>query len=156
MHLALNYQRVDPSRGGAETYVADLCQHLVLDGHRVNLYAESWASDCLPHQVNVVPVSAKGRSRLERIWSFAQNSESAMQHGGHECSVGFINTWAHDVIIPQGGVQRGSLDANAGRFPTGLQRGLYRLTKSANPKYWLYRAIESKQYNPCARPGSSP
>jgi UDP-glucose:(heptosyl)LPS alpha-1,3-glucosyltransferase len=148
MHLALNYQRVDPSRGGAETYVADLCRHLVLEGHHVDLYAESWADDCLPPQVNVVPVSAAGRSRLERIWSFAQNSESAMQHGGHECSVGFINTWAHDVIIPQGGVQKGSLDANAGRFSTGLQRGLYRLTKSANPKYWLYRAIENRQYDP--------
>ncbi len=60
MHLALNYQRVDPSRGGAETYVADLCRHLVLDGHRVDLYAESWAADCLPHEVNVVPVPAAG------------------------------------------------------------------------------------------------
>ncbi len=70
-----------------------------------------------------------------------------MRQGSHECSVGFINTWAHDVIIPQGGVQKGSLDANAGRFQTGLQRGLYRLTKSANPKYWLYRAIENKQYD---------
>jgi UDP-glucose:(heptosyl)LPS alpha-1,3-glucosyltransferase len=148
MHLALNYQRVDPSRGGAETYVADLCRHLVLAGHRVDLYAESWANDCLLPQVNVVPVAADGRARLERIWSFARNSESAMQHGGHECSVGFINTWAHDVVIPQGGVQKGSLDANAERFSTGFQRGLYRLTKSANPKYWLYRAIENKQYDP--------
>jgi UDP-glucose:(heptosyl)LPS alpha-1,3-glucosyltransferase len=148
MHLALNYQRVDPSRGGAETYVADLCRYLVRDGHRVDLYAESWAADCLPEQVNVVPVKATGRSKLERIWTFARNSEAAMQHGGHDCSVGFINTWAHDVVIPQGGVQQGSVDANAERFQTGLQRGLYRLSKSANPKYWLYRAIENKQYDP--------
>ncbi len=26
MRLALNFQRVDPTRGGAETYVADLCR----------------------------------------------------------------------------------------------------------------------------------
>ncbi len=32
MHLALNFQRVDPSRGGAETYVADLCRALVQGG----------------------------------------------------------------------------------------------------------------------------
>ena len=56
MHLALNYQRVDPSRGGAETYVADLCRLLILGGHRVDLYAESWAEDALPREVNVVPV----------------------------------------------------------------------------------------------------
>ena len=42
--------------------------------------------------------------------------------GRHECSVGFINTWAHDVIIPQGGVQEGSLRANAATVPDGLQR----------------------------------
>jgi UDP-glucose:(heptosyl)LPS alpha-1,3-glucosyltransferase len=89
-----------------------------------------------------------GRTKLDRIWSFARNSELAMGQGSHECSVGFINTWAHDVIIPQGGVQEGSLRANARRFPAGLQRGLYRLSKSANPKYWLYRAIEHKQYAP--------
>ena len=122
MHLALNYQRVDPSRGGAETYVADLCRLLILGGHRVDLYAESWADDALPREVNVVPVPVSGRTKLERIWSFAENSELAMTAASHECSVGFINTWAHDVIIPQGGVQEGSLRANAGRFPTGLQR----------------------------------
>jgi UDP-glucose:(heptosyl)LPS alpha-1,3-glucosyltransferase len=147
MHLALNFQRVDPSRGGAETYVADLCRHLVQDGHRVDLYAESWADDCLPRQVNVVPVTGTGRTRLERIWSFAGNSELAMEQGAHECSVGFINTWAHDVIIPQGGIQLGSLHANAARFRTSVQRGLYRVAKSANPKHWLYQSIERRQYD---------
>ena len=47
MHLALNFQRVDPARGGAETYVADLCRNLVGAGHRVDLYAESWADGAL-------------------------------------------------------------------------------------------------------------
>ena len=40
MRLALNYQRVDPTRGGAETYVVDLCHRLVQAGHRVDLYAD--------------------------------------------------------------------------------------------------------------------
>ena len=63
MHLALNFQRVDPARGGAETYVADLCRYLVGAGHRVDLYAESWAEGCLPPQVNVVPVAAPRANR---------------------------------------------------------------------------------------------
>ena len=29
MRLALNFQRVDPDEGGAETYVVDLCHRLV-------------------------------------------------------------------------------------------------------------------------------
>jgi UDP-glucose:(heptosyl)LPS alpha-1,3-glucosyltransferase len=148
MHLALNFQRVDPSRGGAETYVADLCRHLVRGGHRVDLYAESWADDCLPHEVNVIPVAGPGRTRRERIWSFAENSEAALRQAAHDCSIGFINTWAHDVIIPQGGVHLGSLRAKARRFPTSVLRRLYRLTKAANPKYWLHQAIERRQYDP--------
>ena len=63
MHLALNFQRVDPSRGGAETYVADLCRHLIQAGHRVDLYAESCADGCLPPEVNVVTVCGTGRTK---------------------------------------------------------------------------------------------
>ena len=147
MHLALNYQRVDPSRGGAETYVADLCGALVRGGHRVDLYAETWAEDCLPREANVVRVEAAGRTKHERLWNFADNSEQAMRRGGHDCSVGFINTWAHDVIIPQGGVQEGSLQANSARFATGIHSQAYRLAKAANPKDWVYRAIERRQYD---------
>jgi UDP-glucose:(heptosyl)LPS alpha-1,3-glucosyltransferase len=151
MHLALNFQRVDPSRGGAETYVADLCSSLIQGGHRVDLYAESWADDCLPREVNVVPVAGTGRTRWQRIANFAATSEQVLRHGAHECSVGFINTWAHDVIIPQGGVQPGSVRANAQRHAAGLPRGLYYLAKVAHPKYWLYRAIEQRQYDPQRR-----
>src|SRR5262245_16476212 len=109
MHLAFNFQRVDPTRGGAETYVAELCRHSIQAGHRVDLYAESWADDCLPPEVRVIAVSGPGRTRLERTWSFAKNSEAILGQATHDCSVGFINTWAHDVLIPQGGVQEGSL-----------------------------------------------
>jgi UDP-glucose:(heptosyl)LPS alpha-1,3-glucosyltransferase len=148
MHLALNFQRVDPSRGGAETYVADLCRQLILAGHRVDLYVESWADGCLPREVNVVPIAAKGRTKLDRIQSFGENSAAALSQAHHDCSVGFVNTWAHDVIIPQGGVHRGSLMANSQRFATTALQQVYRLAKSVNPKHWVYRAIESKQYDP--------
>ncbi|MGO9467079.1 MAG: glycosyltransferase family 4 protein [Isosphaeraceae bacterium] len=148
MHLALNFQRVDPSRGGAETYVADLCRRLIGAGHRVDLYAESWADGCLPDQVNLVPVAGPGRTRMERIWSFARNSEAALSQARYDCSVGFVNTWGHDVLIPQGGVHAGSLHSNARRFASPLARGLYLLFKTANPKYWVYRAIEERQYSP--------
>jgi UDP-glucose:(heptosyl)LPS alpha-1,3-glucosyltransferase len=152
MHLALNFQRIDPARGGAETYIADLCRHLVGAGHRVDLYAESWADGCLPQEVNVVPVAAPGRRRLERIRSFARNSQEALKSARHDCSVGFINTYAHDVIIPQGGVQWGSLTANSARFGSPILRQLYLASKMTNPKYWLYRSIETKQYHPERHP----
>ena len=151
MHLALNFQRVDPARGGAETYVADLCRHLVLSGHRVDLYAESWAQGALAPQVNTIPVAASGHTRLERLLSFARNSERALSHTSHDCSIGFVNTWFHDVIIPQGGVRGGSLAANARRF-SPLLRPLYKAAKKSNLSYWVHRHIEQRQYDPARQP----
>lgn len=148
MRLALNFQRIDPTRGGAETYVVDLCQHLVRAGHQVDLYAESWREGVLPEAVRCVAVPVSGKSRLARLWSFARNSEQALQNANYDCTLGFINTWHHDVIIPQGGVHRGSLEANAKRFPAAWQRGLYKAGKMANLKFWDYRRIERKQYDP--------
>ena len=81
MRLALNFQRVDPSRGGAETYVADLCRSLVRRGHRVDLYAESWREGVLPGEVRCIAVEAPGRTRLARTWNFARNSEARARPG---------------------------------------------------------------------------
>ena len=148
MHLALNYQRVDPSKGGAETYLVDLCHRLVRLGHAVDLYAESWREGVLPPEVRCVPVPAPGRTKASRLLAFARNSERLLAGEHYDCTVGFVNTWYHDVLIPQGGVHGGSLEANAKRYPAGWRRSLYVLGKMANPKFWAYRAVERKQYDP--------
>jgi UDP-glucose:(heptosyl)LPS alpha-1,3-glucosyltransferase len=148
MRLALNYQRIDPARGGAETYVVDLCHRLVRAGHQVDLYAESWREGVLPDRVRCIAVPSTGRTRLERIWSFGRNSETALRQVAYDCTIGLINTWYHDVIIPQGGVHAGSLEASAKRFPAGWRRAVYVLGKKAQPKHWVYQAIEQKQYDP--------
>jgi len=147
MRLALNFFRVDPARGGAETYVADLCRRLVRDGHRVDLFANAWDADALPG-VRCRRVEASGWSRGARLWDFAVNSEAALRRESFDCTVGFINTWHHDVLIPQGGVHAASLECNARRFPAGWRRAAYLLGKRLNPKAALYRAIERKQYEP--------
>jgi UDP-glucose:(heptosyl)LPS alpha-1,3-glucosyltransferase len=146
MRLALNYQHVDPSKGGAETYVVDLCHRLITLGHAVDLYAESWREGVLPPEMRCIAVPATGKTRVGRLLSFGRNSEAALRAADHDCTVGFINTWYHDVIIPQGGVQGGSLEANSRRFSAGWRRSLYLLGKQANPKFWACRAIERKQY----------
>jgi UDP-glucose:(heptosyl)LPS alpha-1,3-glucosyltransferase len=150
MRVALTYQRVDPSKGGAETYVADLARRLVAAGHDVALLSESWADGALPPEVRCIPVPPRGRTRAGRIWGFAVESERVLRSLPEpDCSVGFINTWHSDVLIPQGGVHQASLEANARRFRPGPARWLYKLGKQINPKWWgLYRAIERRQYDP--------
>ena len=150
MRLALNFQKIDPARGGAETYVVDLCQRLALAGHDIDLFAEEWKDDVLPSRVRPIRVEASGLTRWGRTWSFAKNSERALRErdAAYDCTVGLINTWHHDVIIPQGGVQSATLIANSKRFPPGWRRPAYILGKQANPKAWIYRAIERRQYDP--------
>ncbi|HEX8203091.1 MAG TPA: glycosyltransferase family 4 protein, partial [Isosphaeraceae bacterium] len=134
--------------GGAETYVADLCRALVRAGHRVDLFAHTWDDGALPPEVGRIRVEAPGWTRRGRIGAFARNSAAALGSRSYDCTVGFINTWHHDVLIPQGGVHRASLDHNARRFPPGWRRSLYRLSKRANPRWWAYRSIERRQYDP--------
>lgn len=148
LKLAINFQSVDPSRGGAETYVADLCRRLIAAGHQVDLIAESWADGVLPPEVRTHRVRATGVGRLGRVGAFAINSEVFLRKRHYECTIGFINTYYHDVIIPQGGVRQASLEFNARRFPEGWRRSLYLAAKRFNPKHTLYSAIEAKQYDP--------
>src|SRR4051794_3406206 len=119
MRLALNFRRIDPTKGGAETYVADLCHRLIDVGHRVDVFAGEWKTGVLPQGVGLIRVEAQGWTRWERTWNFAIRSEQALRssEADYDCTVGFINTWHHDVIIPQGGVHAASLEANARRFP---------------------------------------
>ena len=148
LRLAVNFRSVDPSRGGAETYVADLVRHLIHAGHSVDLFAESWAQGVLPPETVCHHVPAPGRSRASKIRGFATASEAALQGQSYDCTVGFINTWFTDVLIPQGGVHKGSLEANARRFPAGWRRSAYLAAKRLNPKAGLYREIERRQYDP--------
>lgn len=148
MYMALNMYRVDPSRGGAETYVADLCRSLVREGHAVDLIANDWDSSALPEEVGRVRIEARGLTRSSRLWDFARRSESFLRQADYDCSIGFINTWYHDIIIPQGGIQAASLACNSRRYAAGWRRGAYLALKRIQPKYWVYRAIEREQYDP--------
>ena len=152
MRIALNFRTINPSKGGAETYVVDLARRLVEAGHAVTVFAESCQDGALPPGVAFHPVAAPGFFRWQQTWNFARNSEHALRAAevthDFDASLGLINTWHHDVLIPQGGVHGASLDYNARRFPNALRRGLYRLGKRINPKAWVYSAIEGRQYDP--------
>ncbi|AMV39831.1 glycosyltransferase family 4 protein [Planctomyces sp. SH-PL62] len=146
MRLALNFPRVDPTKGGAETYIVDLCRSLTRSGHQVDLFTSSWAEGALPAEVRCIRVESPGRTRREQVAGFAEASARLLKNADYDCTIGFINTYEHDVIIPQGGVHRGSLRANSLRFGNALTRRLYVMGKVLNPKFWTYRAIEKRQY----------
>ncbi|MEI7920683.1 MAG: glycosyltransferase family 4 protein [Planctomycetota bacterium] len=150
MRIALNYRNIDPSRGGAETYVADLTRSLIQRGHEVTLVAEFVKPGAVPKEAAFLPVLVHGWSRSAKIWSFAQNSQTVFEasEGQFDATMGFINTWHHDVIIPQGGLRAGSRLHNAERFDSPLKRRIYKFLKSASLTEWQYDRIERLQYAP--------
>jgi UDP-glucose:(heptosyl)LPS alpha-1,3-glucosyltransferase len=150
MKIAVCYEVVDPRLGGAETYVADLCRGLSAAGHTVDLLADRWVDAALPPGVGRIRIAADGFTRLGRIWNFARGCESYLRRApaAYDVSIGFLNTWGQDVLIPQGGVRAASLDGNAVRFASAPLRSAYRLGKRLNLRWWVYQAIERRQYDP--------
>ena len=138
MRIAINFRRIDPNKGGAETYVVDLIHRLVGLGHEVSVYAESCRDGALPPGVAFHRVEAPGWFGWRKTWNFARNSEHALRRAeaarAFDASLGLINTWHHDVLIPQGGVHGASLDYNARRFAWGWRGGLYRRGKRITPR----------------------
>jgi UDP-glucose:(heptosyl)LPS alpha-1,3-glucosyltransferase len=149
MRIGVVSERVEPSRGGAETYVAELCAALARRGHAPVLIAGSWDESAIGSGVERVRIALRSGGRMGRIWEFGNESERYLSARGHEfdATIGFINTWAHDVLLPQGGVRAASLESNANRYPAGPARWLYRAGKVLNPKHWIYREIEARQYD---------
>ena len=148
MRLALNFQRVDPTRGGAETYVADLCRALVGAGHRVDLYAESWREGAVPEGVKCVPVAARGPDQAGAALELRPELG-----GGAPPGVVRLHGRADQHLAPR---RDHSPGGRPSRQPRGQRRGgsrraghaqLYRLGKTANPKYWVHEAIERRQYD---------
>lgn len=150
MRIALNYRNVDPNRGGAETYVTDLTRSLIQRGHQVTLVAESVRPGCVPDSTRILPVKVTGLTRSAKIWSFARNSQAVIEANAQQfdATMGFINTWHHDVIIPQGGLRAGSIVHNAERFQSPVKKAIYKTLKRLSPSERKYDKIEKLQYDP--------
>ena len=114
MRLALNFPRIDPTRGGAETYIVDLCRSLVRAGPPGRSLRRKLEGGIAPSRG---PLRRGRRNRQDPQPSRSGTSPATprrpWRQADYDCTVGFINTWAHDVIIPQGGVHAGSLQANS-------------------------------------------
>ena len=95
-------------------------------GHRVDLYAESWAEGALAAGGERDPGAGDGQDPAGAALKLRpQLGSSHCGKASHDCSVGFINTWSHDVIIPQGGVQSGSLAAKLEAVCSPFAQPLY-------------------------------
>ena len=146
MNLAFCYESVLPTKGGCETYIADLSNRLVADGHQVHLYACRWDPASLPASMICHLLPPIGGPRFLRPWRFGRACLRAIADERHDVTVGFDKTWGLDVLYPQGGLHRASADHNVHKFASPLMRGAARALKLLDPAHWSYSMLERRQY----------
>jgi UDP-glucose:(heptosyl)LPS alpha-1,3-glucosyltransferase len=146
MDLALCYESVFPSRGGAETYIADLARRLARDGHSVHLYACRWDAAALPAATHYHRLEVPAGPRFLRPWRFAAACERALANASHDVSIGFDKTWGQDVLFPQGGLHAASAAHNLLKYPRRWQQWLAAAGKWLDPAAWSFARVERRQY----------
>lgn len=152
MNIALCYESVLPSRGGAETYIADLSRRLARDGHAVHLYACRWDASALPAAMHYHRLEVPRGPRFLRPWRFAQACENALAQASHDVSVGFDKTWGQDILYPQGGLHVACAEHNRLKYRTWLGRLIASVGKSLDPASWSFRWLERRQYLGAKKP----
>jgi UDP-glucose:(heptosyl)LPS alpha-1,3-glucosyltransferase len=152
MNIAFCYESVLPTKGGCETYIADLSNRLVQDGHQVHLYACRWDAASLPAAMTYHALPTIVGPRFLRPWRFGSACLRALADQRHDVTVGFDKTWGLDVLYPQGGLHRASADHNVRKFASRAARGVSRFLKRFDPAHWSYSMLERRQYLGAKKP----
>jgi UDP-glucose:(heptosyl)LPS alpha-1,3-glucosyltransferase len=152
MNLAFCYENVVPSRGGCETYIADLARRLSGDGHDIHLYACRWDAAALPESMHYHSLQVPRGPRFLRPWRFGAACARALRGVRHDVSIGFDKTWGQDLLYPQGGLHAASAAYNLRKYSNRLERGLARFAKALDLAHWSFTLLERKQYLGSHRP----
>src|SRR5271165_6831491 len=133
MNIGFCYENVLPSRGGCETYIADLAHRLCADGHEVHLYACRWDAAALPSSLHYHALPGPRGPRFLRPWRFGAACARALHQARHDVSLGFDKTWGQDVLYPQGGLHSASAEHNLHKYAGPWLRRLAGLVKGVDP-----------------------
>ena len=152
MNIALCHENVTPSRGGCETYIADLARKLLADRHEVHLYACRHDAKALPVGLHFHALPAVRGPRFLRPWRFGARCLDALRKARHDVSLGFDKTWGQDVLMPLGGLHAACIDHNIRKAPGRLRQSFARLCKSLDLANWSFSQLERRQYLSHPRP----
>ena len=144
MKIGLQIEHLDPSRGGAETYVHRLAQDLLAAGHDVHLFAAGFEDE--PEGVVVHHVLQQGLTRTERDLRFARAVGKASRRANLDVVVAVGRTFGATVLQPHGGTLGGSRRQNRALLRPRWLGGLKEAFDWANPRTRIQGWIERQQY----------
>ena len=144
MKIGFQIERLDPSRGGAETYVHRLARDLLAAGHEVHLFAAAFEDP--PDGATLHHVLPRGLTRPERDVRFARAVGKATRRAGLDVAVAVGRTFGASVLQPHGGTLLGSRRQNRRLLRPAWLAGLKQASDWLNPRIRVQAWIERCQY----------
>jgi UDP-glucose:(heptosyl)LPS alpha-1,3-glucosyltransferase len=144
VRIGFQVERLEPARGGAETYVYQFAQELLAAGHEVHLIASAFGST--PQGAFTHRVMRRGVTRWGGDLRFARAAGRAARRANLDAVVAVGRTFGANVLQPHGGTLRGSRRQNLRLLPSGLLRGLKTAFDWVNPRVQAHLWIEAQQY----------
>ncbi len=144
MRIGFQIERLDPSRGGAETYVHRLARELLAAGHEVHLFAAACEDE--PAGAMFYHVLPRGLSRPERDLRFARAVAKATRRAHLDVAVAVGRTFGASVLQPHGGTLPGSRRQNRLLVRPAWLAGLKQASDALNPRIRVQAWIERQQY----------
>jgi UDP-glucose:(heptosyl)LPS alpha-1,3-glucosyltransferase len=146
VNVAFVIENLDPSRGGAETYVARFARTLVKGGHEVAVYTAEAEREI--DGVTLVRVPLRGFTARARVLNFDRDTTECLLAADHDVVMAVGNTSTMDVFQPHGGTYSGTLEHNALKVSSRAGRALARRLRRLSPKRQALLEIERRQYDP--------
>ena len=144
MRVATSILNFSKRRGGAESYLADLCLRMAGEGYEVHVYAENW-DEQVPeihlHRIRTLPFP-----KSLRLLSFVIRSTREIEKGKYDVSLGVGHTLRADVLQPHGGVHWAWFWRSLRAYDSPLLWVVKFLGRILNAKQWVNGWIEDAPY----------
>jgi len=143
MKVALVVERMDPLRGGKETYTAQLAAALAGRGHQVTVVCQTrdWQPEA---RIDFVEVGRRGVTRAKRLRNFVADVLRHTADGRYDVVHAMLPVPGADLYHPHGGTVPGSNAASLRRYSAAIRpaaRWLKGLNAARNEAVRLERQI---------------
>lgn len=131
-------------KGGAETYLVNLCTRMATEDLEVHVYAEHWDVESPRihfHRVRTIPFP-----KSLRLLSFAVRATREISREGYDVTLGVGNTLRADILQPHGGVHWAWFWRSLRAFDHPFLWLIKLLGRVLSPKQWMNGWIEDAPY----------
>jgi len=131
-------------KGGAETYLVNLCTRMAHEGNEVHVYAEHWDEGDRGihfHRIRTIPFP-----KSLRLLSFAWKATKEIRSRDYDISFAVGNTLSANVLQPHGGVHWAWFWRSLRAYDNPILWMIKFLGRVLSPKQWVSGWIEDAPY----------